>query len=895
MAPPFPYLTGGDPTATASTTAADVSQEEGDIAMGAINGDDAVDVPTGADEEEQFDDDADAREFVFPNLEQDVAPGEPTTLARTRGAQRRLQDQFPHGTPTPGRAVAPATPTTRDNTDGRTPPVPRRGDFNTPTAVTMERHHTTSDTDNNDSALTQACGINSTIRSPEDLYEFLEWQSSRKESPQEQAKFKEDAMSYPGLLVFAIMRPKVPFIQLLHSIQAYPNAPGSDPAWKGKTIGFLGDRTSYSPAPQMVELKEKAPWAWENRLVVNDLTEMDQFYVVPGNSTVLWTPDPTVARMMVAAPRMLALPPDCVVFCAEEPRTPYGLATHIQSTLGATNLDANRYALMLDWCVMAAQAEPATGDGPKSSIMSFPVTPIIGSVALHKWATARLAFTLGTPTTNSQAAVTPRDGTDRHEPSSSAQPPTTPQLDVNLVAQVTAAVMAALRANSGGVGGAFEEGAPRQADESKQFSTFQLAKLKGFCGIVHNCDIPPIWDYFRSTKDVDAHRTKLLECMGQWARENEIAITRGLYFEKATMDEITKMEFNPGSATAYFPSAEKGISILIVRPRKGQEMAELRSREHAMLQTERNYTLTDALGLSRKDPRPPASTYLELVRDVGTFCALVRTLFGDSCDYFQNLFDLWQMLNSEQVYAKSERFGVAMVRQITWAIIEDSRQFFFRTLTEEDLARGQPRFPTSHLMNIIGTDVSKAVEIRMGNFPDKWKIEAGSTQGARVTTSMHGRPLAQNSNNVPRAWGTGPGLSPMPVQSTGMERPVLIRQEDVHPTIRSLMEEYIRHFRSVQLRLLCKAAGITETDLPTEPKYLRHGKNMLCYSYVLGKCNGKYCGRTAEGHVSAGELSPEFVNRLCTLLKPGVEARKATEPAVQASDYFPSNKRKRTA
>jgi hypothetical protein len=66
----------------------------------------------------------------------------------------------------------------------------------------------------------------------------------------------------------------------------------------------------------------------------------------------------------------------------------------------------------------------------------------------------------------------------------------------------------------------------------------------------------------------------------------------------------------------------------------------------------------------------------------------MRTLFGDHCDYFQNLFDLWTMLNSEQVYAKSEQFGPQMVRQITWAILEDSRRFFFKTMMEEELARG---------------------------------------------------------------------------------------------------------------------------------------------------------------------------------------------------------------
>ncbi len=135
----------------------------------------------------------------------------------------------------------------------------------------------------------------------------------------------------------------------------------------------------------------------------------------------------------------------------------------------------------------------------------------------------------------------------------------------------------------------------------------------------------------------------------------------------------------------------------------------------------------------------------------------------------------------------------------------------------------------------------------------------------------------------------------MPVQSATNDRPVLIRQEDIHPTIKTMMEEYIRHFRSVQLRMLCKAAGVTEGDLPTDTKYMRNGRNGLCYSYVLGKCNGKYCGRAQDGHVPARELSPTFVESLCNILRPGVAARTATEPAAQASDFYPNNKRKRTA
>ncbi len=157
-----------------------------------------------------------------------------------------------------------------------------------------------------------------------------------------------------------------------------------------------------------------------------------------------------------------------------------------------------------------------------------------------------------------------------------------------------------------------------------------------------------------------------------------------MYFDKATMDEITKLKFNPGAATAYFSTSEKGMSILIVCPRLGNEPADIRSWEQALLMTECNHTLNNILGLTKKDPRPPASNYLELLRDVGSFCALVWTLFGDQCDSFQNLFDLWTMLNSEQVHAKADKFGPLMVRQITWAILEDSRQFFFRTVTEKN-------------------------------------------------------------------------------------------------------------------------------------------------------------------------------------------------------------------
>lgn len=62
----------------------------------------------------------------------------------------------------------------------------------------------------------------------------------------------------------------------------------------------------------------------------------------------------------------------------------------------------------------------------------------------------------------------------------------------------------------------------------------ELVKLKGFCHMQMNAEYPPIWDYFKSTKDVDAQWMKLVEEMMTLAKQYNLQINRGLYFDKAT-------------------------------------------------------------------------------------------------------------------------------------------------------------------------------------------------------------------------------------------------------------------------------------------------------------------------------------------------------------------------
>ena len=268
---------------------------------------------------------------------------------------------------------------------------------------------------------------------------------------------------------------------------------------------------------------------------------------------------------------------------------------------------------------------------------------------------------------------------------------------------------------------------------------------------------------------------------------------------------------------------------------------------------------------------------------------MLWTLFGERCDYYDNCFALYNMLDSESVFANVHNFTACICRQITWAILNDSRQYFFKTLTVDDFSSGHVRWPTSLLMQIVGADVHACREICMGNFPEKWGPKSTVASFAHSGNNKGGG--SQHTRLPP---GYPPSVTtqypPVPPTDTSsstaaIDRPVVIRQMDIHPRIKALMAPYVAYFRSVQFCLLCKAANVAEEDLPSLPKYVSNGKNGLCYSYILGKCQGKVCGRAQARHVPAHELSEDFVTALCSRLAPGVEKRMAMEPPNTAQQW----------
>ena len=89
----------------------------------------------------------------------------------------------------------------------------------------------------------------------------------------------------------------------------------------------------------MVELGKNTAWGWEELMLPTDCLTMETFYGTEENQMMFWTPDPTVPWVSRACPQMLALPPECVCFCAKERRTPAELRCHAVTLLCTREVD----------------------------------------------------------------------------------------------------------------------------------------------------------------------------------------------------------------------------------------------------------------------------------------------------------------------------------------------------------------------------------------------------------------------------------------------------------------------------------------------------------------------------------------------------------------------------
>ena len=702
----------------------------------------------------------------------------------------------------------------------------------------------------------------------------LEMQANIKGDNQAMATFRTEILQQQGLTVFAFLQPKDTTIHLMHSPATY-YARGASGPLRGKDIGFVGDRSVFnSPAP--IVLQPEKPWKWMTKQIVAEAPTLEYFYANPHNKGKLFTPATGATLTRVTAPRLLLLPGNLIHYCAEAPRTPWDLHQHVTSLLAApdSGYDFQHYALVLDWCFMASHMEGSGND----SVLQYELQAAASNDIFHRWARTRIHATLGS--------------TQAHTP---AQPHMAPPQDLTQLSTIAAefgrGVIDALRPPTATATIANVLGTTQAGTDTKEYDKFQKAILKGFSHCPTEAGLQPIWDLFCKTKNVDTHRLHLREEMEKWAAKWGVTITRGIHLSKIAIDDIVNLRFNPGGSVAYYATAEKGISILLCRSRPGEERETARLRELAEEQSGANITLAEALSLRRNTPQSPPDNYIDLKTCIGTFCAMLWALFGDNCEYLQKLHEIYTCMDSDRVTECWANFDSTLCRQIVWAIIDDGREYFSQALLPDKFLvppGGYIRYPRSSLEELI-RPIKRQSPILTATFPSQWLTRqmaattttpawVGTRPSAPTTTTA---PVAtvvtatrnNNSNNTTasRASSAATSTASSLTGASTQQQQRGIRQSNLHPTIKALMEPFINRHGQLQLTRIMMVGGVTWADMPKIERLVENGTNNLCYNYILGKCVSRYCNHRRAGHINATDVPDGFATTLCNTLRPGID------------------------
>ena len=752
---------------------------------------------------------------------------------------------------------------------------------NTPQSTQTQAHTTQAQPNQHqvrrDSALTEAA--EQLIRdSPADLLKTeLAWQRQVEGDPAKIKVFKSEVLQRTDLLAFAYMRPASSFIHVLHTAGTF-SLPSGDEHYRGKEIAFVGDKTEFM-TPTPVQLAPDQPWKWITKKIGMDIGPLELFFATPANAQKLCTLGVVQAGADYATlPRLLVLPPQFIEFCVTGQRTPFQFHNYLATAavaLGAP-VTLKECELMLNWCIMASHYETQT----HTSVLAFSLDAAISTdITFNKWAQRRLRNILGHEKQQAQPSPTVPAPPGGLPPVFTQVPPygmpgqygmlppqaMWHQFAASLTQGLAAAMQptaTALAASAGGVASAYEEG-------GRNYDKYQLAVVRGFSHTHEFTGIQKIWALFQTTKHVETHRNNIKRTMAHWAdaQRPPVLIDRNLYITNATLKDILALRFNPGNSTAELETAEQGLLILICRPRSSESKAAQRKRELIEGRASKsNLSLGDAKKMYKSsEPTACPEDYNALTKCLGTYCALVHTLFGSRCVFFKHCRDLLLVMNSDRVTERQHAFTPVFCRQVIWAIVEDGRAYFSQQMTAEDFVGVHPddiEYPESTL-DELKPHLRNQSPIFRSSFPPQWSHptpEAATREGRQATGQF---PVA---NVMVSPASVVSGLSaPTATQTQTVPRPTVTIRPTTHPKIKQVFATYIQKFGSVRLLQLLNSMNLTLADLPSLSSLA--SDTTLCYNFVLGRCAHSGC---QHKHVPQEEIPDEFATALVNLLQPSV-------------------------
>ncbi len=74
--------------------------------------------------------------------------------------------------------------------------------------------------------------------------------------------------------------------------------------------------------------------------------------------------------------------------------------------------------------------------------------------------------------------------------------------------------------------------------------------------------------------------------------------------------------------------------------------------------------------------RTPAETYTDLKFNIGMYCGLLWTIFGNHCNYYKELLKIYRILDTKERFTIRNVYTREICAGIMWAVVNEGRSFF---------------------------------------------------------------------------------------------------------------------------------------------------------------------------------------------------------------------------
>jgi hypothetical protein len=686
--------------------------------------------------------------------------------------------------------------------------------------------------------------------------------------------FREFVVNVQEFRVYLAMLGNQTHVSMIHTPRVYYSLGSATSTYQGKVLAFIGDRRA-TKEPTPICLPTTKTWEWHTGEAIMDFDKFSEFHGVETNNGNLWTPaagDGAPAEGKV--PNIVAIPNMLVDLLRNQGSaiTPYDVLAAIDEFVQQSGQPGDHWEYVRKWCLVAGQAN--TNGKSKVFLDTTPVT--VDDEDFDRWVGSRLDTAFGSRPLMAAGPAVGRSGNQPAMDFLALSRMLSTTIGTNMM-QFSQAVTLA-----GGVAGA--TGGDTALATGKGFDQDQIAKLKDACGVRNAQQIPSIWSVIQSTKgkSVDTYRAHIAKSLELWCRSHHIDRDKSIFLEAKFFEDLVALRFNPGGPVAQFHSVARGMSMLACRSLTAMAAESCREYEEAAESTKHTRSLDDLLKRNRAKAVEPAATYTELKLNIGTYCGLLWTIFGDHCDYYKELLKIYRILDREECFTIRNAYTREICARITWAIVDEGRSFFGRNPVASDFAPGTTFTFSTCLLEGITDAVRNAIPIQRAMFPREWMAPI-------AVADPYSKPPAGPPPGPPPTWEPAPG--PPRAQAPPQGRS---GQEDIrHPKIKQLMDPYLKRYNNyVNVANILTASGKRMTDLPTLPKYCHPtGQSFLCWNSVLGRCfRGPRC-RFARGHVKKGESTDSFADGVTDVIGKGV-LYYTNLPVGEGGGGSPQNKRK---